>query len=233
MSEFQESYSVSTLIGAAPGLVGYGEGGRLTEAVRQQPYSVVLLDEVEKAHIDVMNLFYQVFDKGVLADGEGKEVNFKNTVLILTSNLATDVIQEMTSDDEVPSLDVIQGAIRPILSKHFKPALLARMTVIPYLSLKSEAMKGIVELKLGRLQQTLMNNNKMNLTHTPAVVDQITERCTEVETGARNIDFILNGNVLPQLSKTILSHMAEGAMPSQVHLDVGEDGTFTMDFSEA
>ncbi|MEW6261640.1 MAG: type VI secretion system ATPase TssH [Thermodesulfobacteriota bacterium] len=230
MSEFQESYTVSTLIGAAPGLVGYGEGGRLTEAVRQQPYSVVLLDEVEKAHIDVMNLFYQVFDKGVLADGEGKEVNFRNTVLILTSNLGTDVIQEMTAGGEAPPLEAVVGAIRPILSKHFKPALLARMNIVPYVSLKPEAMREIVELKLGRIQKTLLENNKMTLTWVPALVDQILARCTEVETGARNVDFILNGNVLPELSRTILANMATGAMPSQVHLDVNEDGSFKIDF---
>ena len=230
MSEFQESYSVSTLIGSAPGLVGYGEGGRLTEAVRQHPYSVVLLDEVEKAHIDVMNLFYQVFDKGMLADGEGKEINFKNVTLILTSNLGTDVIQEMTSgDDEIP-LDAITNAVRPILSQHFKPALLARMTIVPYRSLGPGAMKLITELKLKKIQSTLMENNKMQMTYTQAVVDQIIERCTEVETGARNIEFILNGKVLPQLSRTILEHMTEGAMPSKVFLDVGEDGAFTMTF---
>lgn len=233
MSEFQESHTTSRLIGSPPGYVGYGEGGMLTEAVRQNPYSVVLLDEVEKAHIDVMNLFYQVFDKGMLADGEGKEINFKNTVMILTSNLATDVIQEMTSGEEQPPLDVILGAIRPLLTQHFKPALVARMNVIPYFSLNPEAMKLIVELKLGKLKKTLLENNKMDMTYGESVVDQITARCTEVETGARNIEYILNGNVLPQLSQTILTQMAEGAMPSKVHIDVGEDGAFTMEFEDA
>ena len=232
MSEFQESHTTSRLIGSPPGYVGYGEGGMLTEAVRQNPYSVVLLDEVEKAHLDVMNLFYQVFDKGMLADGEGKEINFKNTVMILTSNLATDVIQEMTAGDEEPPMEAVMGAVRPMLSQHFKPALLARMTVVPYYSLGSDAMKGIVELKLERLKTTLLENNKMTMIYTPEVVDQITERCTEVETGARNIEFILNGNVLPQLSQTILSHMAEGAMPSKVNLGIGEDGGFTMTFDD-
>jgi type VI secretion system protein VasG len=232
MSEFQESHTTSRLIGSPPGYVGYGEGGMLTEAVRQNPYSVVLLDEVEKAHLDVMNLFYQVFDKGMLADGEGKEINFKNTVMILTSNLATDVIQEMTAGDEMPPMDAVMGAVRPMLSQHFKPALLARMTVVPYYSLGPEAMKGIVELKLERLKTTLLENNKMTMTYTPEVVNQITERCTEVETGARNIEYILNGNVLPQLSQTILSHMAEGAMPSKVTLGIGDDGAFTMTFDD-
>lgn len=230
MSEFQESHTVSRLIGSPPGYVGYGEGGMLTEAVRQNPYSVVLLDEVEKAHTDVMNLFYQVFDKGMLSDGEGKEINFKNTIIILTSNLATDVIQEMTSGDEMPPLDAVLAAIRPMLSQHFKPALLARMNIVPYCSLNHEAMRRIVELKMTRLRSTLFNNNKMTLDYTAAVVDQIVDRCTEVETGARNIDYILNGNVLPQLSQTILHSMAEGSTPNRVHLDVNEDGSFKMEF---
>jgi type VI secretion system protein VasG len=230
MSEFQEAHTTSRLIGSPPGYVGYGEGGMLTEAVRQNPYSVVLLDEVEKAHLDVMNLFYQVFDKGMLTDGEGKEINFKNTVMILTSNLATDVIQEMTTGEERLPLDSVVGAIRPLLSQHFKPALLARMNVVPYASLNPEALKEIVKLKLNQLQKTLMQNNKMAMTCTDGVVDRIVERCTEVETGARNIDYILNGNVLPQMSRTILNSMATGGMPSKVHLDAAEDGSFTIEF---
>ncbi|MBP8985042.1 MAG: type VI secretion system ATPase TssH [Syntrophobacterales bacterium] len=231
MSEFQEAHTLSRLIGSPPGYVGYGEGGMLTEAVRQKPYSVVLLDEVEKANIDVMNLFYQVFDKGMLTDGEGKEINFKNTILILTSNLASDIIQEMTATGEAPPLEAVLGAVRPILSKHFKPALLARMTVIPFYSLNTEAMRLIVELKLKKIQKMLMENNRMAMTYAPAVVDRINERCTEVETGARNIEYILNGNVLPRLSRTILSHITEGGLPMSVHLDVDETGAFTFAFS--
>ncbi|MBF0200997.1 MAG: type VI secretion system ATPase TssH, partial [Desulfamplus sp.] len=209
MSEFQESHTVSRLIGSPPGYVGYGEGGMLTEAVRRKPYSVVLLDEVEKAHPDVSNLFYQVFDKGVLTDGEGKEINFKNTVLILTSNLATDIIQEMTSgDDDVP-VDAVTSAIRPILSQYFKPALLARMTVLPYVSLKSHAMAGIVSLKLDKVKKSLMDNNKISLSYSDGVVSLITERCTEVETGARNIDYILNANIFPRISREILTRMGD------------------------
>jgi type VI secretion system protein VasG len=234
MSEFQEGHTTSRLIGSPPGYVGYGEGGMLTEAVRQHPYSVVLLDEVEKAHIDVMNLFYQVFDKGMLADGEGKEINFKNTVMILTSNLGTDIIQEMTGadGDDPPPLDAVIGAVRPVLSEHFKPALLARMNIVPYYSLNPDAMKRIVTLKLDNLKRTLVENNKMTLDYTTAVVDQIASRCTETETGARNIEYILNGNVLPQLSQTILQHMAEGQMPSKVRLDVDDEGAFKMDFGD-
>jgi len=235
MSEFQEKHTVSRLIGSPPGYVGYGEGGMLTEAVRRQPYSVVLLDEVEKAHLDVMNTFYQVFDKGVLTDGEGKDINFRNTILILTSNLGTDVIQEMTaagdgSADEMP-MDAVLSAVRPILSQHFKPALLARMNVVPYFSLNPEAMKLITSLKLGKLEKMLLANNKMKLSYDDAVVDQIAARCTEVETGARNIEYILNGNVLPKMSKEILMHMTEGGMPAAVHLGVDEDGSFAMEFS--
>ncbi len=232
MSEFQESHTVSRLIGSPPGYVGYGEGGMLTEAVRQKPYSVVLLDEVEKAHTDVMNLFYQVFDKGMLTDGEGKEISFRNTIIILTSNLASDVIHEMSSGEENPSAEVLTGAIRPILSAHFKPALLARMTIVPYFDLGKDAMRMIVELKLRKVADMLMTNNKMRLTYTPAVADQITARCTEVETGARNIEYIIGGNILPRLSQTILTHMTEGGMPAAVGLDVQDDGTFTFTFEE-
>jgi type VI secretion system protein VasG len=201
----------------------------LTEAVRQKPYSVVLLDECEKAHPDVMNAFYQVFDKGTMTDGEGKEINFRNTIIILTSNLATDVIQEMTASGPVPA-DAVASAIRPILSQHFKPALLARMTVVPFFSLDPSALKGIVALKLGRVARTLWSNNRMTLEHTPAVVDQITARCTEVETGARNIEYILNGSILPQLSQEILAAMGTGTLPSKARLDVAGDGGFTFTF---
>ncbi|PKN30387.1 MAG: type VI secretion system ATPase TssH [Deltaproteobacteria bacterium HGW-Deltaproteobacteria-21] len=230
MSEFQEKHTVSRLIGSPPGYVGYGEGGMLTEAVRHKPYSVVLLDEVEKAHLEVLNLFYQVFDKGMLSDGEGREIDFKNTVMFLTSNLATDVIAEMTKTAERAPDDVILSAVRPILSQHFKPALLARMTVIPFYLLPADAMKGIVRLKLAKLAKRLLENNKIKLTYTDGVVDQIAQRCTEVETGARNIDYILAGNIMPQMSQQILSHMSTGGMPSEVHLDVGEDGVFRMEF---
>ncbi len=230
MSEFQEKHTVSRLIGSPPGYVGYGEGGVLTEAVRQRPYSVVLLDEVEKAHIEVLELFYQVFDKGTLSDGEGRVIDFKNTVIILTSNLATDVITEMTKGDDTPPMDVVMGAVRPILSNHFKPALLARMTAIPYYTLPPDFMKEITTLKLGKLVGRMMTNNKMKLTYSQAVVDQIAERCVEIETGARNIDFIMRGTVMPMMAKKILAYMSEGEMPAQVHLDVTEAGEFSVSF---
>ena len=230
MSEFQEKHNVSRLIGSPPGYVGYGEGGVLTEAVRQRPYSVVLLDEVEKAHLDVMNLFYQVFDKGILSDGEGKEIDFSNTVIFLTSNLATDVITEMTAGDEKPDAATLLSAVRPILSNHFKPALLARMTVIPYYTLAGEALAGIVRLKLDKVVQRVAHNNKMRFTYSDAVVEQITARCTEVETGARNIDFILRGTVLPLMSHEILTRMGEGVPLAEVALEVGEGGEFVVSF---
>nr|WP_322997251.1 AAA family ATPase [Castellaniella sp.] len=231
MSEFQEKHTVSRLVGSPPGYVGYGEGGVLTEAVRQRPYSVVLLDEVEKAHLDVVNLFYQVFDKGVLSDGEGREINFRNTVVFLTSNLGLDVITELCAGDEPPPLEAIQAAIRPILSQHFKPALLARMTVVPFLTLNTDALQGIVRLKLDKLARRMLQNNKIRLEISDAVVDAITQRCTEVDTGARNIDFILRGTLLPLLSNTLLTHMANAQELSQAQLGVDEQGQFTAHFA--
>ncbi|MBF0171354.1 MAG: AAA family ATPase, partial [Nitrospinae bacterium] len=232
MSEFQEKHTVSRLVGSPPGYVGYGEGGVLTEAVRKRPYSVVLLDEVEKAHLDVLNIFYQVFDKGMLSDGEGRLINFKNTVLFLTSNLATDVITEMTANGDRPDAATVMEAVRPILSEHFKPALLARMTVIPYYALPAAALRPIVELKLGKIRNRMMRTNKIRFSWSEKVAESITARCTEVETGARNIDYILNGTVLPQMSKEILAHLSTGAMPSEASLDLSDDGNFTIAFKE-
>ena len=230
MSEFQEKHNVSRLIGSPPGYVGYGEGGVLTEAVRQRPYSVVLLDEVEKAHLDVMNLFYQVFDKGVLSDGEGKEIDFSNTVIFLTTNLASDVITEMTTGEAKADSDTLLAAVRPILSNHFKPALLARMTVIPYLTLAQDALAGIVRLKLDKIVRRLAHNNSLQMSYSDAVVNCIAARCTEVETGARNIDFILRKNVMPLMSQGILSRMNSGEQPESLTLGVNEAGEFTVDF---
>ncbi len=231
MSEFQERHTVSRLIGSPPGYVGYGEGGVLTEAVRQRPYSVVLLDEVEKADLEVMNLFYQVFDKGMLSDGEGRQIDFKNTVIFLTSNLASDVITELCREER-PPYDTLVSAIRPILSNHFRPALLARMTIVPYYTLGPDALREIVKLKLDKLVRRLQESHKIAFTYSDEVVEQITARCTEVETGARNIDHILRGTVLPQMSREILIHMSTGAMPSKVHLGLAEDGNFQVSFQE-
>ncbi len=230
MSEFQERHTVSRLIGSPPGYVGYGEGGVLSEGVRQRPYCLVLLDEVEKAHLDVMNLFYQVFDKGMLSDGEGRLIDFKNTIVFLTSNLATDVITELCSNGQRPSYETLMGAIRPILSNHFKPALLARMNIAPFYTLPPDVMKEIVCLKLDKLVARVAETHKMKLVYAPEVVDQIAKRCTEVETGARNIDHIMSGTILPQMSREILGRMSEEAMPSEVSLGLAEDGAFKIDF---
>jgi len=234
MSEFQEKHTVSRLIGSPPGYVGFGEGGMLTEAVRHRPYTVVLLDECEKADPDVMNLFYQVFDKGMLSDGEGRLVDFKNTVVIMTSNLATDKITNMTvaawEDDEQPEVDEIIEAIKPTLSAHFKPALLARMTTVPYLPISPSAMGMITRLKLNKLMKRLKSSQNIEASYTDKVIETIAARCTEVDTGARNIDHILRGTLIPQLSSAILEQMAEGNVLDKLTLDVDEESNFTTDF---
>ena len=225
MSEFQEKHTVSRLVGSPPGYVGYGEGGILTEAVRKRPYSVVLLDEVEKAHPDVLNLFYQVFDKGVLSDGEGRIIDFSNTVIFLTSNLATDEIQALTSESR-PDADTVSQAIRPVLARYFKPALLARMTVVPYYSLPPAYLTGIVDIKLGRLAQRLAATNRIALEFAHDVPETIAARCTEVDSGARNIDFILGKSLTPVLADAVLGAMAQGRKLSGLRVDVGADGAW-------
>jgi len=229
MSEFQEKHTVSRLIGSPPGYVGYGEGGVLTEAVRQRPYSAVMLDEVEKADPEVMNLFYQVFDKGMLSDGEGRAIDFKNTVLMMTSNLGSDVMSAMCANvDEPPSPAQVMEAVRPMLSQHFKPALLARMTIVPFFPLSGDAMREIVQLKLGQLVKRMAQSHHITLTIVDQVVDQIAQRCTEVETGARNIDHIMNKTLLPMLSGFLLTQMSEGKLPDAIALDVDEKGEYTL-----
>jgi len=228
MSEFQEKHTVSKLVGSPPGYVGYGEGGVLTEAVRQRPYSVVLLDEVEKADLEVMNLFYQVFDKGVLSDGEGRQIDFKNTIVVLTSNLATDVITQMGSLPEKPGTDDMIAGCRPILSAHFKPALLARMQIVPFYPLIGAPLEKIVRLKLNKIGKRLRENQMLDLAYADEVVRSIAARCTEVETGARNIDHIINRTVLPELSTELLTQMgAEDADFTKVEIGMGEGGSFS------
>jgi type VI secretion system protein VasG len=230
MSEFQEKHTVSRLIGSPPGYVGFGEGGVLTEAVRQRPYSVVLLDEVEKADPEVMNLFYQVFDKGMLSDGEGRVIDFKNTVVFMTSNLGTDPITEMGFREPPPSHDEVIAALRPILNRHFKPALVGRMTIVPFFPLLPEAIKRITVLKLGRLVDRLRESHKMTLAYDDAVVETITARCTEVETGARNIDHILQGTLLPRISTEILERMTLGPLPGRLQIGIDSKGEFALTF---
>jgi type VI secretion system protein VasG len=221
---------VSRLIGSPPGYVGYGEGGQLTEAVRQRPYSVVLLDEVEKADPEVLNLFYQVFDKGTLTDGEGREIDFKNTVIMLTSNLATDVITELSAAEPRPDADTVAEAARPILINHFKPALLARMEVIPFYTISKDAMGEIVRIKLNSLGKRIQQSQQMRFEYDDAVVNQIVQRCTEVETGARNIDYIINRTLLPQISTEILRAIGEEKPANSLKVSIDGAGAFAYQF---
>jgi type VI secretion system protein VasG len=227
MSEFQEAHTVSTLKGSPPGYVGYGEGGVLTEAVRRRPYSVVLLDEVEKAHPDVLELFFQVFDKGMLEDGEGREIDFKNTIIILTSNAGTDTLMKLTADPEtMPSAEGLVKALKPELNKIFKPAFLGRLVIIPYFPIRDEALKQIVVLKLAKIQRRLQETHRIALTYDDALIAEVARRCTEVESGARNVDNILTNTLLPEISRRILSRMAERQGLAPIRVSIGEQGSF-------
>lgn len=227
MSEFQEGHTVSTLKGSPPGYVGYGEGGVLTEAVRRRPYSVVLLDEVEKAHPDVLELFYQVFDKGMMEDGEGREIDFKNTIIILTTNAGTDTMAKLCADPEtMPSADGLVKALKPELNKIFKPAFLGRMVLIPYMPIRDENLKQIIKLKLGKIQRRIQENHKVDLTYDGALIDEVAKRCTEVESGARNVDNILTNTLLPDISRQVLGRMAANEAMERIHISIGNDGAF-------
>ena len=228
MSEFQEAHTVSTLKGSPPGYVGYGEGGVLTEAVRRRPYSVVLLDEVEKAHNDVLELFYQVFDKGNLEDGEGRSIDFKNTIIILTSNAGTDTLMKLTADKEtMPDSDGLAQALKPEMNKIFKPAFLGRMVIVPYFPVRDEALKQIVLLKIGKIQRRIYENHKIAMVCDDTVIEEVAKRCTEVESGARNVDNILSNTMLPEISREVLARMAEEKPLERVQIGVGSDGRFT------
>jgi type VI secretion system protein VasG len=227
MSEFQEAHTVSTLKGSPPGYVGYGEGGVLTEAVRRRPYSVVLLDEVEKAHPDVLELFYQVFDKGKMEDGEGREIDFKNTIIILTTNAGTDTMAKLCADPEtMPGPEGLVKALKPELNKIFKPAFLGRMVLIPYLPIRDENLKQIIRLKLGKIQGRIQENHKIELTYDAALVQEVANRCTEVESGARNVDNILTNTLLPDISRQLLGRMAANEPMERIHVGIGTDGAF-------
>jgi type VI secretion system protein VasG len=230
MSEYKEDHKISRLTGSAPGYVGYGEGGVLTEAVRRKPYSVVLLDEVEKANVAVQEVFYQVFDKGTLQDDKGTEVNFKNTIILLTSNVGTDTVMKLCADpDTCPEAAGLAEALRPDLLKAFKPALLGRMTVLPYFPLADEVVRQIVRLQLGRIAARVRANHKAALTYDDALIETIASRCKEVESGARNVDHIITGTLLSELSHEFLSRMAEGHPVSAVHISVADGGRFVYD----
>ncbi|WP_050926185.1 type VI secretion system ATPase TssH, partial [Vibrio harveyi] len=230
MSEFQEKHTVSRLIGSPPGYVGYGEGGMLTEAVRQRPYSVVLLDEVEKADPEVLNLFYQVFDKGTLNDGEGRTIDFKNTLIIMTSNLATHEIESLVHQSKDIDANIIAEAIRPTLNQHFKPALLARMSVLPFVPLSDEAMTEIIHHKLNKVSQRLQSHHKLSLSYEDNLVEFVLGNCRLAETGARNIDAVINRQLLPQLSTQLLVHDKDDSH-TQIEVSVDEQGTLTYAFS--
>ena len=227
MSEFKEEYKVSQLLGSPRGYEGSGEGGVLTEAVRRRPYSIVLLDEVEKAHPSVNEIFYQVFDKGMLSDSRGVEVDFKNTIIILTSNVGTDTIMKVCADpDTRPDSPGLAEALRPDLLKTFKPALLGRMTIVPFFPLTDEVIRQIIQLQLKRIVDRMRTNHRAKLTFDEGLVEAIAGRCKEVESGARNVDHILTGTLLPEISREILARMAEGKAVEAAHVGVDKEGKF-------
>lgn len=229
MSEYQEAHSVSGLKGSPPGYVGFGEGGVLTEAVRRNPYSVVLLDEVEKAHPDVLELFFQVFDKGVLDDAEGREIDFRNTVIILTSNIGSTQIMQAClnkAPEELPGADALAEALRPVLYKAFKPAFLGRMKVVPYYPISDDVLEKIIRLKLNRIAQRVGTNHKAIFEYDSKLVDAVLARCTEVDSGARNVDHILGGTLLPQIADEVLARMADGNKIERIKVSSAKNGDF-------
>ncbi len=229
MSEYQEAHSVSGLKGSPPGYVGYGEGGVLTEAVRRNPYSVVLLDEVEKAHPDVMELFYQVFDKGQMDDAEGREIDFRNTLIILTSNIGSSQIMQSClnkSEAERPAPDALAESLRPVLVKAFKPALLGRLKVVPFYPINDDVLAQIIELKLSRIRDRIASNHKAVFEWDNALVESVLSRCTEVDSGARNVEHILNGTLLPELAQVVLQRMAEEATITKIKVSCAKNGDF-------
>jgi type VI secretion system protein VasG len=229
MSEYQEAHSVSGLKGSPPGYVGYGEGGVLTEAVRRHPYSVVLLDEVEKAHPDVMEMFFQVFDKGTMDDAEGREIDFRNTLIILTSNVGSAAVMSAClnkSADELPGADELAETLRPQLFKVFKPAFLGRMKVVPYYPIPDDVLAEIIELKLGRIARRIETNHKALFEWDESLVDAVLARCTEVDSGARNVDHILSGTLLPEIAGHVLERMVSGEAVTRITVSAGESGDF-------
>jgi len=229
MSEYQEAHSVSGLKGSPPGYVGYGEGGVLTEAVRRNPYSVVLLDEVEKAHPDVLEMFFQVFDKGTMDDAEGREIDFRNTLIILTSNVGSAAVMQACLNkpaEELPDPDALAETLRPQLYKTFKPAFLGRMKVVPYYPISDDVLAEIIELKLERIRRRIEANHKAAFEWDESLVDAVLARCTEVDSGARNVDHILNGTLLPEIAGHVLGRIADGAAIARIAVRADEAGEF-------
>jgi len=227
MTEFKEEHKVSLLMGSPPGYVGYGEGGVLTEAVRRRPYSVILLDEMEKAHPGVQDVFFQVFDKGNMKDGEGRDIDFKNTVIIMTSNAGTDLIAKLFADPETaPDAAGLADALRPELAKYFKPAFLGRVSLVPYFPLPDHVIRQIVALQLNRIRNRVRDAYRASFDWDPALVEQIAARCTETSSGARNIETILSRTLLPELSSEVLARLAEGQSVRRITVSCGEGGAF-------
>lgn len=227
MAEFKEEHKVSLLMGSPPGYVGYGEGGVLTEAVRRRPYSVVLLDEMEKAHSGVQDVFYSVFDKGNMKDGEGRDIDFKNTVIIMTSNAGTDLITKLFADPETaPDAAGLAEALRPELAKHFKPAFLGRLTLVPYFPLSDSVIRQIVVMQLEKIRKRVHDTYRATLDWDPKLVEMIAARCTESSSGARNVENILTRTLLPDLSAEILARLADGETIRNVHVGLDSDGLF-------
>jgi type VI secretion system protein VasG len=230
LSEYQEPHTVSQLKGSPPGYVGYGQGGILTEAVRKRPYSVVLLDEVEKAHRDVMNLFYQVFDRGFMRDGEGREIDFRNTVILMTSNLGSDHLMQLLDENPEATEADLHELLRPILRDHFQPALLARFQTVIYRPLAEAAMRTIVEMKLSQVSKRLHRHYGLTTQIDESLYDALTTACLLPDTGARNVDSLLNQQILPVLSQQLLTHMAARQKPASLSLSWSEEEGIGLEF---
>jgi type VI secretion system protein VasG len=230
LSEYQEPHTVSQLKGSPPGYVGYGQGGILTEAVRKRPYSVVLLDEVEKAHRDVMNLFYQVFDRGFMRDGEGREIDFRNTVILMTSNLGSDYLTQLLDEKPDSTEGDLHELLRPILRDHFQPALLARFQTVIYRPLAEAAMRTIVEMKLSQVSKRLHRHYGLTMQIDESLNDALTAACLLPDTGARNVDSLLNQQILPVLSQQLLTHMAARQKPASLSLSWSEEEGIGLEF---
>ena len=229
MSEYQEAHSVSSLKGSPPGYVGYGEGGVLTEAVRRNPYSVVLLDEAEKAHPDVLEMFFQVFDKGTMDDAEGRQIDFRNTIIILTSNVGSSQLMAACLNqppESLPTPEQLSELLRPALMKHFKPAFLGRLAVVPFYPIGDEVLANIIRLKLARIGARVLENHKAKFEYDDALVEAVLKRCTEVDSGARNVDNVLNGTLLPEIADSVLARMAEGGGIARVKVGATRAGKF-------